>query len=136
MNFPNKLAAGVLLACVTALAAGSAWADRPRVRSNVHLGLYFGTPWPVGPYYRPFGWPAPYYAYPYPAPVVVVPPVAVAPPVYVEQPQAQTAMPPPPPPVANAAPRNDDWFWCPGARAYYPYVAECSEPWQRVAVPR
>ena len=136
----RKSIAVLMFAALGALAT-QAFAAHPgyRSHSSVHLGLYFGAPYPVGPFYRPFGWPAPYYGYPYPAPVLVMPPVAVAPPVYVEQyPNGQSSVPPaysaPPPPPAAA--RNNDWFWCPSAQAYYPYVGECGEPWQRVAPQR
>lgn len=133
MNSFRKLAVAVALGCVAALAgqAASAHGAPPRRHSSVSFGLYFGAPYPVGPFYRPFGWPAPYYAYPYPAPVVVVPAVPAAPPVYVEQPPPVATVPPPnsAPPAAQ---RNNEWYWCGPSQAYYPYVNQCSEPWQRV----
>lgn len=93
--------------------SGNALADRGRV----HFGLYFGVPiW--GPsYYYPQPYPYPYY---YP-PTVVVP---SAPPTYVEQP-APHAVP--------AQPQQSWWYYCPAAKAYYPYVRECPSGWQRVA---
>jgi hypothetical protein len=27
---------------------------------------------------------------------------------------------------------REDWFYCPAAGAYYPYIAECAGGWQRV----
>jgi hypothetical protein len=29
-------------------------------------------------------------------------------------------------------PQSQDWFYCPNAGAYYPYVKECAGGWQRV----
>lgn len=65
--------------------------------------------------------PQPYYA---PPPVIVpqAPVVVSPPPVYVEQSQPQ---------AATASGGN--WSYCPSSKAYYPYVKECSMPWQSVA---
>ncbi|HEX2566405.1 MAG TPA: hypothetical protein VHL85_06070 [Burkholderiales bacterium] len=30
------------------------------------------------------------------------------------------------------APQSQDWFYCPSAGAYYPYVKQCAGGWQRV----
>ena len=71
------------------------------------LGLGFVTGALIGaeiarPYYYPY-----YYPY-YPPTVIVQQPVVVSP---------QTA------PV---------WYYCAPARAYYPYVGTCPEPWREV----
>lgn len=75
----------------------------------------------VGPAWGPWWYPAPMY-YP-PQPVVVVRPEP--PPVYIEQPAAQVEAPAP-------APAQQYWYYCRGAKAYYPYVKECPEGWQKV----
>ena len=84
-----------------------------------HFGCYFGVP-----LYAPYYYPRPYY--PYPVPYYVYPPapyVSPGPPVYIER---------------GAAPspaRQDEagyWYYCPDSNAYYPYVAHCPSPWQRV----
>lgn len=62
---------------------------------------------PFRPYYAP-------YAYP---PVVIAPP-----PVYVQ----------PAPPIALSPPPPQYWYYCDGARAYYPYVAQCPGGWRQV----
>jgi hypothetical protein len=93
----------------------------PRVVVGVGVGPWWGPPWG---YY-----PAPYPgAYP---PPVVVTQAAPAPPVYVERDDA--------PPAAMdepSAPGPQDtgayWYYCPGARAYYPKVPNCPEQWVKV----
>ncbi len=80
---------------------------------RARIGVFIGAPLLFAPWY--------YYHQPvyYPAPAVVYP---SAPPVYVEQ--GQEAAP---------APRPDAyWYYCPGAKAYYPYVSQCAGGWQRV----
>ena len=64
------------------------------------------------PYFAPFYYPGPYYYYP---------PVAYAPQDYIEE--------------EGAAPDQAYWYYCAGAKAYYPYVKECPGGWQRVAPP-
>ncbi|SRR5208283_1380272 len=104
---------------------------RPRV--VVAVGV---SPW-WGPPFAPWGfYPPPVVAFP--APVAVVPPPVVVqpqlpppPPVYVERDDA-------PPPVAEeqAVPGPQEvgayWYYCPGAREYYPKVETCSQQWVRV----
>lgn len=80
----------------------------PAHAQRVHLGLYFGVPlfyWPGPYYYAPPPY-APYWYAPLPAP-------AVPPPVVIEREQSY-------------------WYYCPGAQAYYPYVRQCPQGWQRV----
>jgi hypothetical protein len=89
---------------------------------RARVGVYFGAPIGFGYGYAPwYSYPAPYYhPYYYSAPVVAYPP---APTTYVEQ--SQEAAP---------APRADSyWYYCPEAKAYYPYVNQCAGGWQRVS---
>ncbi len=88
---------------------------------HARVGVYFGAPLFYSPWYYPYAYsyPAPYY---YPAPVAAY----SGPTTYVEQ--AQEAAPPAP------GPRSDNsWYYCPGAKAYYPYVQQCAGGWQRVS---
>ncbi len=73
-----------------------------------------GGIWIGGP-----GWWGPWYPYPYP---YYEPPVIVQqqPPVYV--PQQQEELP-------------YYWYYCPGAKAYYPYVKQCPDGWLKVVPP-
>lgn len=111
-----RVAGTVLAALVLGLAANAP--AQAHGHGRVHFGLYFGAPlgWPGyygSPYYYP---PYPYY---YPPQVVVVP---SEPPTYVEQSPAQAA----------PAPQQYYWYYCPDAKAYYPYVKQCPGAWQRV----
>jgi len=72
-----------------------------------HVGVYLGAPLIL---------PAPYYT-PYPA-VVTVP---ASPTAYVEQDGQVTP-----------DPDSGYWYYCPDAKAYYPYVKECPGGWQQV----
>ena len=63
------------------------------------------------PFFAPFYYPGSYYYYP---------PVAYAPQDYIEE---------------GAAPDQAYWYYCAGAKAYYPYVKECPGGWQRVTPP-
>ena len=99
----------LLLALLAALILpGTASAHHARVG----VGVYFGP----GFYYPPYYYPPPVY---YPPQPVVIQQQA---PVYVEQAPASTAQQ-----------SSGDWFYCPASKAYYPYVKDCTEPWQRVA---
>lgn len=80
--------------------------------ARVGVGVYFGP----GFYYPPYYYPPPVY---YPPQPVVIQQQA---PVYVEQAPASVAQQP-----------SGDWFYCPASKTYYPYVKDCTEPWQRVA---
>jgi hypothetical protein len=77
-------------------------------------------------YYSRWYYPPYYYNYPpyYYPPVVAVP---YTPPVYVEN-NAQPSAPAP----AAAQPQQSWWYYCAQSRAYYPYVSQCAEAWQRV----
>ncbi len=75
--------------------------------------------------YPAYTYPEPAYPYTYPGPAYAYPGPAVAPSAgYIEQ------------YVPHAAPApaqvQGDWFYCAGSNAYYPYVRECLEGWQRV----
>lgn len=104
---------------VGAVASAAALANgRHHHHHRARIGVFIGTPLVFAPwYYHPY----PYYyhpAYHYP-PAVVVP---QSPPVYIEQAQP-------------AAPQRSDpyWYYCPEAKAYYPYVNQCAGGWQRVS---
>lgn len=119
----NTLTAKIMLGA-SLMAAGLLAADVASAHgfrhSRARVGIYFGAPVVVAPwYYSP--WPRYYYP-PY-APAVVVP--APQPPVYVEQPQSAEA----PPPASQA---DNYWYYCRDTQAYYPYVDRCASPWQRV----
>ncbi len=64
------------------------------------------------PFFGPFYYPYPYYYYP---------PMSYLPPDYMEG--------------GGAAPGPSEayWYYCAGAKAYYPYVKECPGGWQKVA---
>lgn len=86
-----------------------------RVGFGISIGL---------PYYRPSYYPgnyAGYYAYPYtyPGPAYAYPGAASG--AYVERDYVQAAPAP-----------QQDWYYCAGSDAYYPYVRECPDGWQRV----
>ena len=80
--------------------------------ARVGVGVYFGP----GYYYSPYYYPPPVY---YPPQPVVIQQQA---PVYIEQ-----------APSSVAQQASGDWFYCPASKTYYPYVKDCTEPWQRVA---
>jgi len=83
--------------------------------------------------YPAYSYPGPAYsysgpAYTYPGPAYAYPGPAVAPSAgYVEQGYSQAA----PPQVQHSQPQGD-WYFCADSNAYYPYVRECPEGWQRV----
>jgi len=101
-----------MLASSTVLAHGG---RHHHQRARVHFGVFVGAPayW----YY-----PAPYYYYP---PAYYYPPVVAAPaspPTYIER-------------GNGYAPREETqgtWYYCPEAKAYYPYVKQCAGGWQKV----
>ena len=105
----KSLLISLLVASVVALSAnpGAAW---HRWHGEVFIGI--GAPiWiPPPPYY-----------------VVSPPPTVVVqqPPVYIQQPPVPQQ--PPSPPTQTSY-----WYYCPSARAYYPYVQSCPEPWVTV----
>jgi len=132
-------ALAALVACAPAQAQHRSHFYGPRVTFGIGLG--FGAPYyPYRPPYSYYPYRSPYYShppYPYYYPPVVVAPAA--PPVYIEradnieerfQPQAQYQAPAP---VQSqpSAPQND-WFYCPDSKTYYPYVQQCAVEWQRV----
>ena len=58
-----------------------------------------------------------YYPYTYPYPYSYYPPMSYLPPDYVE---------------GAGTPSPAYWYYCDGAKAYYPYVKECPGGWQQV----
>jgi hypothetical protein len=111
----------VLTVVLLLVAAWPAVADRGRRhihRPFVRSHAFFGPTW-WGPH--PYWWGyRPYYVYS-PPPAVVV----EQPPVYIQQ--GAPAPPPPPPPPAESY-----WHYCVSAKAYYPNVGTCPEPWVKV----
>lgn len=102
-----KLASLLTMILLVALASGAALARGPAVRFGVVIG---------GPLYWPWYYPPPYYYYP---PTMVMP---SSPPVYVERDDEQEA----------PDQTESYWYYCASAKAYYPYVKQCPEQWQRV----
>jgi len=152
MNTSVKAIGTFVLVLVGTLASGAAMAQHGghgygyghggygyggNVRFGISLGFpIYGPGYYPAPYYAypapPYAYPAPAYTYPapayaYPAPAYAYPGAAIgssSTPVYVDQGAAQAA---PAPAQAQA-----DWFYCPAAKGYYPYVNECPAGWQRV----
>jgi len=102
----SVLALALLLVPV---APGLAWHGHSGVRTGVFVGVGPAFWW--GPYW--WHYPPPYYVYA-PPPVVVQ-----EPPVYIQQ---------EPPPT----PATQYWYYCGSAKAYYPTVPACPEPWVKV----
>lgn len=107
----------VLLGITASMPALAHGGGRHHRGSNVHFGVFVGAPafW----YY-----PRPYYYYPPPYyyhPQVVTAPAA--PTTYIERGDANV-------PQEQA---QGYWYYCPEAKAYYPYVKQCAGGWQRVA---
>jgi hypothetical protein len=106
----------VVAVILVGVSPGAAWHGR------VHIGvgpIWWGPPypyWPYAPYYYPYSyWPPPYGTY-WPPPVIV------------QESQTYIQQPVPAPPSRPEA----YWYYCPSARAYYPTVSECPEPWVKV----
>ena len=107
------LVAFALLTGALAASPAFAWGH-----SRVIVGFNFGFP-VYG--YAPYYYPPPVY---YPAAPVVV---QSAPPVYVERNDM------PPQAAAPQAQAQSFWYYCAGAKGYYPYVKDCPGGWQRVS---
>lgn len=118
------IAVAVIVAGAFLIAAAPADA-RVVVGTRVYIGPGWGPYW--GPYWGPWGYP--YYPYAYPpayAPVpVYAPPVVAEPQSYIQQ----------APVVESAPPAPSYWYYCEGAKAYYPYVKECPGGWLTVVPP-
>jgi hypothetical protein len=123
----SKAVAVLILLVFGAVASGSAmaWGGRGGGHGGgwghgggVRFGVSIGVPLYGLGYYSGY-YPYPAYAYP---PAYGYPGPAVAPSgAYAEQGYAQ------------AAPaQQQDWYYCAGSNAYYPYVRECPGGWQRV----
>ncbi len=114
----TKAGLTLVVALAAAVASGSVLAHghgfhRVHGGGHVRFGVFVGAPLFLPPYY-PAYYPAPYYYYP---PAVLAP---ASPPVYVEQ-------------NAAAPEQGNYWYYCAGAKAYYPYVTQCPGGWQRVS---
>ena len=117
------------LATIAVVATDDSWAGGRGRSGGGHRGTHSGARAGVAHHHShphfvyprtviigaPFFYPGPYYYYPPPPPYYYAPP-----PVYIEQyPGAP-------------APQSQDWYYCPNANAYYPYVKDCPGGWQRV----
>jgi hypothetical protein len=128
MNPLKVMVAAAAVFFALAAAMEPAWAHKgPRSRSSAHFSFGFWGPHYWGPgYWGPSYWGPGYWGPAYVPPVVVVP---QEPRVYIERDDLLS-----PPAAAPAAPAAAQWwYWCASARQYYPYVASCTEGWQRVA---
>lgn len=137
MRHCSKMVAVVILLAFGAATSESAMAQH---HGGVRFGVNIGIPLFGSGYYPPYAYPAPAYVYPapaysypapaysypapaysYPAPAYTYPGQAGAPAgVYMGQGYGQVA------------PAQQDWQYCAGSNAYYPYVTECPGGWQRV----
>lgn len=119
MHWPRFIV--VLLLAI--LASGSALVHRSHMHAHRHAraGVVISSPASAWHYRSPDLYPYSdgySYQYPYP-PVVVIP----SPPVYIEQNAGTPA----------GEEQQHWWYYCQRAQAYYPYVKECPQGWQRVA---
>lgn len=78
----------------------------------------------ASPYYDPYPWGG-YYVPAYPTAAVVTT-MPASPPV---SPQGTTYLGNG---SGSAPPQGNSWFYCDSAKAYYPYVKHCPEPWREV----
>ena len=109
----KRLAAVSLLSVIMMLlvaipSTAWAWHHRPFVGPRVVIA---GPVWCGPPYWY------------YPPTYVYAPP----PPVVVEQPPVYVQQPPAPPSIAQGF-----WYYCAGAKGYYPNVQACQEDWIKV----
>jgi hypothetical protein len=81
------------------------------------VGVFIGAPLVFGGW----GYPSPFY---YPPPVYY-PSAPYYPPTYIERGNGETL-----PQQQQPAPAY--WYYCPDAKAYYPYVKDCPGGWQQV----
>jgi hypothetical protein len=96
---------------------------------GVGFGIALGVPLYGLGYYSGY-YPYPAYAYP---PAYGYPGPAVAPSgAYAEQGYAQGYPQGYPQAAPAPAQPQGDWYFCPNSNAYYPYVRECPNGWQRV----
>jgi hypothetical protein len=125
---------GVFKVCVLLMVLlfgnGSAWADHWHHGGHSHFGVNVG----LGSYWSPWYYPPPHYYYPQPYPYTQTVVIERPQPVYIEQVPPQ---PTPPVPVAvstvnTSTPAQNDWYFCPASKAYYPYVRQCPSGWQKV----
>ena len=119
-----------LLASIFASLAAPAMADRWHYRGyNIRTFRHYDyDAWRHGYWYH--GWRSRRFAwwwyggglwYPYAAPVYPYPNPYIPPAIIVEQ-----------APPARSQPPAQTWYYCPNPQGYYPYVPQCSAPWQAV----
>ena len=118
----GDLTAPVFMAAVTAVAVSTAANTSRNSHGGKHfhgrVGVFVGAPVVFG------GWAyaSPYYYYPRPA--YYYPWAPYYPPAYIEQGYGR--------PVPEQQPAPGYWYYCPDAKAYYPYIKECPGGWQQV----
>jgi hypothetical protein len=104
---------------------GGGWHGGGWHGGHAHVGVFIGAPLFYSSWYYPYAYyPAPYYY-----PPAAYPSYPSGPTSYVEQGQTEAA------PAPGPAPRSDNnyWYYCPEAKAYYPYVQQCAAGWQKVS---
>ncbi|HKU71619.1 MAG TPA: hypothetical protein VJQ51_12330 [Burkholderiales bacterium] len=115
------VAAAVLIgSVVSANALAGGWHHGGH--GHARVGVFIGAPLFYSPWYYPYGYyPAPYY------PPVAYPSYPSGPTTYVEQGQPEAA------PAQRSDSNSNYWYYCPEAKAYYPYVKQCAAGWQKVS---
>ena len=120
----GDLTAQVFMAAVTVAAVSTAAERFHHGHGGKHfhhghgrVGVFVGAPVVFGGW----GYASPFY---YPPPAYYYPSAPYYPPVYIEREYGQ--------PVPQQ-PAPAYWYYCPDAKAYYPYVKECLGGWQQVA---
>lgn len=114
----SKTSIALFLAASTMVMADMAWAHGSARHRHSGVGIFIGGPIfhrPFSPWYSPYR--PPYFYYP---PVVAVPVAPPPPTFYIEQ-------------ASEAPPSQSYWYYCGSSKAYYPYVQQCPEAWQRVS---
>lgn len=127
MKALHSLAFAASVAALVASAPAQAQHRGHHGGARLSIGIGVGVPfYGYRPPYHYHPWPR-YYYYP---PVAVVP---AQPPVYIErQDLIEEQFQAPPVATAPQAQAQNDWFYCPDSKAWYPYVQQCAVEWQRV----
>jgi hypothetical protein len=126
----SKVIAALIVLVSGTVASESAMAQH---HGGVRFGVNIGIPL-FGPgYYPPYVYPAPAYVYPAPAYAYPAPAYSYPAPAYSYPGQGVPSAPYAQQGFPQAAPaQQQDWHYCAGSNAYYPYVRECPGGWQRV----
>ena len=124
VNF-NSTLPGIEIADAVLIVGSHIRSEAPLVNVRLRKAVKRGAKvFVIGPVWGPWYYPPTYYYPPYYPPYQ---PIVIqrAPQVYIEQ------YVPPQEPVP-APERNNYWYYCAAAKAYYPYVNECPSGWQKV----